>query len=331
MLIYLLRRLAYVIPTLIGVNLLVFALFFLVNTPDDMAREALGDKASSPEQLAHWKASRGYDLPLLWNGGAAGAAKVTRTVLWTKSLSLLWGDLGRSDMTRELIGPALRERVVPSLCVSLPVFLATLLLNIVLAMQSARRRGGAFDMNVQLLCVLLMSVSSLIYIIAGQYAFAKVMRLTPVSGFQPGRDMALFLALPVVTGVVSSLGGGVRLYRTLFLEEMGRDYVRTARAKGLSEARILYVHVLRNALIPIVTNVPLQLLMLMTGNMLLENFFSIPGLGGYTIGALRSQDFAVVRTMVFLGSVLYMLGMLLSDICYCLADPRVRLGGGARP
>lgn len=327
---YIIRRLLYVLPTLLGVNVLVFALFFLVNTPDDMAREALGEKASSPERIASWKASRGYDLPLFWNEAAPGTGKVTRTVFWTKSLSLLWGDFGRSDMTREQIAPALRSRVLPSVCVALPVFLTTLLLNVVLAMQSARRRGGAFDVGVQLSCVVLMSVSSLIYIIAGQYVFAKVLRLTPVSGFLPGRDLALFLALPVVTGVISSLGGGVRLYRTLFLEEIGRDYVRTARAKGLAETRILYVHVLRNALIPMVTNIPLQLLMLMTGNMLLENFFSIPGLGGYTINALRAQDFAIVRTMVFLGSVLYMLGMLLSDICYSLVDPRVRLGGEAK-
>lgn len=322
---YLFRRLLYVVPTLLGVNVLVFVLFFLVNTPDDMAREALGEKASDAVQIANWKASRGYDLPLFWNAAAGGVGCLTETVFYRKSLSLLWGDFGRSDMTRELIGASIRRRIVPSLCVTFPIFWITLLLNIVLAMQVARRRGSVMDVQVQLWCIVLMSVSVLIYIIAGQYLFSKVLRLVPVSGFMPGRDMALFLVLPVVVGVMNGLGGGVRLYRTLFLEEMNKDYVRTARAKGLGEGRILYLHVLKNAMIPIMTNVPMQLLMLIMGNMLLENFFSIPGLGGYTIQALRTQDFAIVRTMVFLGSVLYMCGMLLTDICYGLVDPRVRL------
>ncbi len=321
---YLLRRLLYVIPTLLGVNLLVFLLFFLVNTPDDMAKEALGEKASSPTQIANWKVSRGYDKPLFWNSAEPGAGHVTETIFFQKSLAMLWGDFGRSDMTLELIGPEIRGRILPSLCVTLPIFLVTLLLNIVIAMQAARYRGRRIDFTLQLICVVMMSVSTLVYIIAGQYLFGKVLRLVPVSGYLPGRDMWLFLMLPVLIGVIGGLGGGIRLYRTLFLEEINKDYVRTARAKGLGEGRILYLHVLKNALIPIVTNVPMQLLMLIMGNMLLENFFSIPGLGGYTINALRGQDFAVVRSMVFLGAVLYMFGMLLADVCYGIVDPRIR-------
>ena len=139
--------------------------------------------------------------------------------------------------------------------------------------------------------------------------------------------MLRFLALPVLVGVLGSIGSGVRFYRILFLEEMEKDYVRTARSKGLSETRILFLHVLKNAMIPIVTNVPVQMLLLIMGSMMLENFFSIPGMGRYTISAINSQDFAVVRSMVFIGSVLYMVGLLLTDVCYSLVDPRVRLGG----
>ena len=323
---YLFRRLLYVIPTLIGVNLLVFLLFFLVNTPDDMAKEALGEKASSPEQIANWKISRGYDKPLFWNGEANGVQCLTKTIFFRKSLAMLWGNFGHSDMTQESIGGEIRRRALPSLCVSTPIFLATLLINIILAMIVATKRGSVSDVVTQFLCVALMSISGLIYIIAGQYFFAKLLRWTPVSGFLQGMDMWKFLVLPILVGTVSGIGGGVRLYRTLFLEEINRDYVRTARAKGLPESQILFLHVLKNAMIPILTNVPLQLLTLMMGNMLLENFFSIPGLGGYTITALGAQDFAIVRAMVFLGSVLYIIGLLLADICYSIVDPRIRLG-----
>ncbi|MBR5080229.1 MAG: ABC transporter permease, partial [Victivallales bacterium] len=313
-------------PTLLGVNVLVFVLFFMVNTPDDMARQALGEKNMDPLQVERWKEAHGYEVPLFWNGEANGAQKLTQTIFFRKSLAMLWGNFGHSDMTQESIGGAIRRRALPSLCVSTPIFLATLLINIILAMIVATKRGSVSDVVTQFLCVALMSISGLIYIIAGQYFFAKLLRWTPVSGFLQGMDMWKFLVLPILVGTVSGIGGGVRLYRTLFLEEINRDYVRTARAKGLAESQILFLHVLKNAMIPILTNVPLQLLTLMMGNMLLENFFSIPGLGGYTITALGAQDFAIVRAMVFLGSVLYIIGLLLADICYSIVDPRIRLG-----
>ena len=325
MLAYIIRRLLYVVPTLLGVNILVFVLFFMVNTPDDMARQALGEKNMDPLQVERWKEAHGYEVPLFWNGEAKGAQCLTKTIFFRKSLAMLWGNFGHSDMTQESIGGEIRRRALPSLCVSTPIFLATLLINIILAMIVATKRGSVSDVVTQFLCVALMSISGLIYIIAGQYFFAKLLRWTPVSGFLQGMDMWKFLVLPLV-GTVSGIGGGVRLYRTLFLEEINRDYVRTARAKGLPESQILFLHVLKNAMIPILTNVPLQLLTLMMGNMLLENFFSIPGLGGYTITALGAQDFAIVRAMVFLGSVLYIIGLLLADICYSIVDPRIRLG-----
>ncbi|MBR3649092.1 MAG: ABC transporter permease [Victivallales bacterium] len=326
MLAYIIRRLLYVVPTLLGVNILVFVLFFMVNTPDDMARQALGEKNMDPLQVERWKEAHGYEVPLFWNGEAKGAQCLTKTIFFRKSLAMLWGNFGHSDMTQESIGGEIRRRALPSLCVSTPIFLATLLINIILAMIVATKRGSVSDVVTQFLCVALMSISGLIYIIAGQYFFAKLLRWTPVSGFLQGMDMWKFLVLPILVGTVSGIGGGVRLYRTLFLEEINRDYVRTARAKGLPESQILFLHVLKNAMIPILTNVPLQLLTLMMGNMLLENFFSIPGLGGYTITALGAQDFAIVRAMVFLGSVLYIIGLLLADICYSIVDPRIRLG-----
>ncbi len=326
MLAYIVRRILYVIPTLLGVNVLVFVLFFLVNSPDDMARQALGEKNSDPVQVERWKEAHGYDVPLFWNGNASGIGRVTKTVFFTKSLSMMWGDFGKSDMTHESIGDEIIRRALPSLCVTAPIFLATLLINVFLAMLVATARGSVTDRVTQFACVVFMSISTLIYIIAGQYFFAKLLRWTPVSGYLPGLDCWKFLALPILVGVISSLGSGIRLYRTLFLEEINKDYVRTARAKGLPEWQILFLHVLKNAMIPILTNVPLQLLMLMMGNMMLENFFSIPGLGGYTITALNAQDFAIVRSMVFLGSLLYVVGLLLTDICYSLVDPRIRLG-----
>ena len=322
---YIIRRLLYFIPTLLSVNLFVFVLFFVVNSPDHIAKQALGEKASTPEMIQRWKEARGYALPLFLNLKVKGTACLTQTIFFQKSLKMLWGEFGVSDMTLQPIGPEILHRIPPSLCLTFTVFLSSLLFNIVLAMTASANRNGCYDICIQLGCVLLMSVSALIYIIIGQYLFGKTLHLVPVSGFLPGLEMLRFLVLPVVIGVIGNLGSGVRFYRTLFLEEMGKDYVRTARAKGLSEAKVLFVHVLKNALIPILTNVPVQLLMLIMGSLLLENFFSIPGMGGYTISAINAQDFAIVRTMVFLGSFLYMVGLALTDLSYCLVDPRVKL------
>ncbi len=323
MLRYLLKRILYLLPTLLGVNLLVFAMFFVVNSPDDMAKQFLGEKASTPEQIERWKASRGYDLPLCFNRSARGAGKFTRTILWRKSIALFWGDFGNTDHSGVSIRRELSHRVLPSFALALPVFLITLLINVVLAMKLAGQRGTAFDTAGQFLCVVLMSISTLLFIIFGQYLVARLLRLAPVSGYATGWGLAQFLVLPAFVGILSGIGSGTRLYRTFFLEQIGQDYVRTARAKGLPENTVLFRHVLRNALIPILTNIPGYLLALFTGNLLLEKFFNIPGLGGFTIEAIAAQDFAAVRAMVFLGAVIYAVGLLLADIAYCLADPRI--------
>jgi peptide/nickel transport system permease protein len=175
------------------------------------------------------------------------------------------------------------------------------------------------------LCVAMMSISALFYIIGGQYLVSKVWHLVPISGYAGGLDAAKFVLLPALIGVVAGIGAGGRWYRTLFLEEMTRDYVRTARAKGLAESAVMFRHVLKNAMIPILTGVVAVIPLLFMGSLLSESFFGIPGLGSYTIEAIQAQDFAVVRAMVFIGSVLYILGLLLTDLSYTLVDPRVRL------
>jgi peptide/nickel transport system permease protein len=170
----------------------------------------------------------------------------------------------------------------------------------------------------------MMSISSLFYIIGGQWLISKIWHLVPISGYGGGLDAPRFLALPVVLGVIGGIGSSTRWYRTIFLEEISRDYVRTARAKGVSELTVLFRHVLKNAMIPILTGVVVVIPLLFMGSLIIESFFGIPGLGSYTIDAIQAQDFAVVRAMVFIGSVLYIVGLILTDLSYTLVDPRVR-------
>jgi len=321
---YLVRRLAYAVPILVGVNLLTFYLFFVVNSPDDMARLHLGVKRVTPEAIEKWKAERGYDKPLLYNAAAGDTGRLTDTIFFEKSLRLFAFDFGRSDDDRD-IGRDIRQRMWPSLAIAIPVLLVGLLIEITFALLMAFFRGTYVDVAGVVLCVILMSISAMFYIIGGQFLLGKLLRLMPISGYDTGLDAIRFLALPVIIGVASGIGTGARLYRSFFLEEAGKDFVRTARAKGLNEARVLFRHVLRNALVPIVTGVVAVLPLLFLGSLLLESFFAIPGLGSYTIDAINRQDFAIVRAMVFLGSVLYIVGLILVDVAYTMVDPRVRL------
>ena len=324
MLAYIVRRVLYAIPILLVINVITFALFFLVNTPDDMARMQLGTKRVTPEAIAKWKAERGYDKPLFWNGAAAGAGRFTDTIFFEKSVRLFVFDFGRAEDNRD-IGNEIRTRMGPSLALAIPVFLVGLAVNITFALGMAFLRATYLDFWGVILCVAMMSISSLFYIIGGQFLVSKLWHLVPISGYAGGLDAAKFLALPVLIGVVGGVGAGSRWYRTLFLEEMGKDYVRTARAKGLAESTVMFRHVLQNALIPILTGVVVVIPLLFMGSLLTESFFGIPGLGSYTIDAIQAQDFAVVRAMVFIGSVLYIVGLLLTDVSYTLVDPRVRL------
>ena len=186
-------------------------------------------------------------------------------------------------------------------------------------------RGSYVDVSGVILCVVMMSISGLFYIIGGQYLIGKMLHLVPISGFDTGLNAIKFTVLPVLVGLIGGIGASTRWYRTIFLEEMNRDYVRTARAKGLSEVKVLSRHVFVNGLIPILTGVVVILPTLFIGSLIVESFFAIPGLGSYTIDAISAQDFAIVRSMVFLGSVLYIIGLILTDISYTLVDPRVRL------
>jgi peptide/nickel transport system permease protein len=323
---YIVRRILYAFPILLGVNALTFALFFMVNTPDDMARMQLGEKHLTQEAVDSWKQQKGYDKALLWNDEAQGLEKITNTIFTEKSLTLFLFEFGQADDGRD-IGQDIQTRMWPSLAIAIPIFIIGLLVNITFAILMVFFRATYVDLGGVVICVIIMSISSLFYIIGGQFLVGKMMQLVPISGYSEGLSAFKFIILPVVIGIVSGIGAGSRWYRTLFLEEVSKDYVRTARAKGLSEVRVLFKHVLKNAMIPILTGAVVVIPTLFMGSLILESFFGIPGLGSYTIDAIQAQDFAIVRAMVFLGSVLYIFGLLLTDLSYTLVDPRVRLDG----
>ena len=207
MLRYLLRRLFYAVPILIGVNLITFALFFVVNSPDDMARMQLGVKRVTPEAIQQWKAARGYDKPLFINESAEGVRQITETIFFEKSVSLFAGDFGRSEDGRE-IGREIRERMGPSLAIALPTFVIGLGLTVSLALMLVFFRGTWLDRTGMMVCVGLMSISSLFFIIGGQFVFARVLKLVPISGYESDPWVAWhFLVLPVAVSIASGLGG----------------------------------------------------------------------------------------------------------------------------
>lgn len=324
MIAYIFRRIAYAIPILIGVNVITFLLFFVVNTPDDMARMQLGAKHVSEAAIEKWKEERGYDKPILWNSEAESTEKITDTIFFQNSVRLFLFDFGRSDSGRD-ISYDISQRMWPSLSITVPSLILGLLTYITFGLILAFFRGSYIDISGVILCVAMMSISGLFYIIGGQFLIGKVLHLVPISGYDTGMNAIKFTILPVLIGLVGGIGASTRWYRTIFLEEMGKDYVRTAKAKGLPETIVLYKHVLANGLIPILTGVVVILPSLFIGSLIVESFFAIPGLGSYTIDAISAQDFAIVRSMVFLGSVLYIIGLILTDISYTLVDPRVRL------
>ncbi len=320
---YIIKRFIYVIPILIGVNLLTFTLFFVVNSPDDIARLHLGNKRVTQEQIYSWNEEKGYNKPLLYNNSKNGIKSLTDTIFYEKSFKLFLFDFGLSDSGRD-IKYDIKQRVWPSLAIALPSLIVGILINITFALFFVFFRTTYIDYFGVILCVMLMSISSLFYIIGGQYLISKLLHLVPISGYAQGLDAIKFLVLPVIISITYGIGSGTRWYRTLFLEEIEKDYVKTARSKGLSEISVLFSHVFKNALIPILTGVVVILPLLFLGSLIVESFFGIPGLGSYTIDAIQSQDFAIVRAMVFLGTILYVIGLVLTDISYALVDPRVR-------
>ena len=323
---YIIRRVLYAIPILVGINVITFALFFVVNKTDDMARMHLGMKHVQQADIDKWKKAHGYDKPLFYNSSPEEGGAFTDTIFYNKSVRLFVFDFGNADDGRN-IGHDISQRMWPSLAIAIPIFIIGLLLNVTFAMIIAFFRATYVDYVGVVLCVILMSISTLFYIIGGQFLISKFLHLVPISGFSTEMDNFFkFLILPVVIGAIGGIGSGTRWYRTIFLEEINKDYVRTARAKGLAERVVLFKHVLKNALVPILTGVVSVIPLLFMGSLILESFFGIPGLGSYTIDAIQSQDFAIVRSMVFLGSVLYIIGLILTDISYTIVDPRIRLG-----
>jgi peptide/nickel transport system permease protein len=312
MLRYIIRRLLYAIPILLGVSLLTFILFYMSSSPEQIARRNLSAKNPTQQQIHAWEAEHGYDKPL----AAQFRKHITELFLF---------QFGNSDSTGEPIWDRIHKGAGPSFMVASLVFIAALISAISFALGLAYFRGTYVDYWGTFLCVLLMSIVYIVYIIAGQYLLGKILKYFPLAGFRGGISAWKFVLLPVVVGVVSGLGGSVRFYRTFMLDEINQDYVRTARAKGVGERAVLFKHVLKNAAIPILTTTVQAIPGLFLGSILLESFFGIPGLGNMLYDAINSQDFAVVRAMVFLGTAVTIVGYILTDISYALVDPRVRL------
>jgi peptide/nickel transport system permease protein len=312
MLNYVFRRILYAIPTLIGVSLLTFALFYLTTPPEVLARRNISTKNPSPAQIQQWLKDHNYDKP--------------RTVQFKEHMvSLATFDFGKSDATGQPIGDIIKRGAGPSFIIQFLIFMTTLYVSLTLAVIAAYFRGTYVDLLTTVLTVLVMSVAYIVYVNVGQYMLGKVLKWGPLTGFDFGLGGARFLALPIIIGTVAGIGGGARLYRTFLLDEINQDYVRTARAKGVAERVILLRHVLKNAMIPLITSTVSAIPGLILGGVVTENFFNIPGLGSALVDAINSQDFAVVRAMVFLGALLFIVGLILTDIAYAIADPRVRL------
>ena len=308
---YLIRRIWQMVPTLIGVVLLVFLLFKQFG--GDPA-EILGGLNATPEQVQQIREQLGLNEP--WWVQLGIFAKQIVTFDW-----------GRSWATNESVANLFATRLPATLTVMTPILLLDALLAIPFALLVAYLRGSLTDRTIMIATTVALSVSFLVYVIVGQYVFAFRLGWFPVQGWSDSllTNLAVFVPLPVMLAVMVGIAPQTRLYRTFFLDEIGQDYVRTARAKGLSEPKVLFDHVLRNALIPILTSAGSYLPYVFLGSLVFESFFGIPGLGSYVIEAITGQDFAIVRSMVFVGSVIYIASYIVIDVAYTWADPRVRL------
>ena len=308
---YIIRRLWQMVPTLLGVVLLVFGLFTWVG--GDPAY-LLAGKISNPEQIENIRRQLGVDQPYY-------------VQLWIFIKEIATGDFGVSWATNERVSDIFATRLGPSLTVLVPLLLIDTLLAMAAAMLVAYVRGSLTDRLVMIGCTVGQSVSILVYIIVLQYVFAYQLGWFPVQGWGNSftENLLKYSLLPIIVGVVVSLAPDTRLYRSFFLDEINQDYVRTARAKGMSETRVMWVHVLRNAAIPIITNVMIQLPGLLVGAFLIERFFSIPGVGREVILAVERSDFPVIKAVTVYVAIATMLVNLLADLLYKAVDPRVQL------
>jgi len=306
---YILRRLLYTVPIVFGVMLLTFVLFTLVG--GDISTEIAG-KGASAETINEIRKEYGLDKPLFlsWDSQFVNHLKNNLTF-----------DFGRAR-DREPVMDKILRGVGPSLMLTVPIFIITITASISLALIVAFFRGTKWDIIVVVTCVIGMSIPYLSFILFGQYFFGYKLDWFPVF-FSPDLSAYQYVALPVIIGVTASLGGNLRFYRTVMLDEMRSDYVRTAFSKGLSTRTVLFKHVLKNTMVPIITQVVLAIPFLFLGSLLLERFFGIPGLGYLMIEAIGSRDYFIINAMTYISAVLFVIFNLLTDICYALVDPRV--------
>jgi len=334
MLNYLLRRLLFAPFIVLGVMIFTFVLFFMVQSPEIAARNRLG-KMATPKTTYEWLHKRGYDKPLFFFTGqkrvaADGQPYASKglfdTIFFNQMRGLAVFDLGVSDVTGESLSEIFKKGAIPSLLLTLPAYIAGFVIAVGLSLFLVFVRNSAIDTAGVFVCVALMSIPAMVYIIFGQAVVALQLNYFPAFGFDfHGFGTVRFLLLPVALMIIMHLGYDVRLYRAVFLEEIAQDYVRTAQAKGVSNARVLFVHVLKNGMIALITFVVAGLPVLILGSMLVENFFGIPGLGNLLVAAIQTTDLAVVRSTTFLTALLYIIGMTATDVCYALVDPRIRL------
>lgn len=308
---YVTRRVLQFVPTLLGVVLLVFVLFNMVG--GDPAYMLAG-KITNPEQIENIRRQLGIDQPYY-------------VQLWIFMQQIATGDFGVSWSTNEKISAIFATRLGPSLTVLVPMLLIGTVLSMAAALLVAYMRGSLTDRAIMIACTVGQSISILVYIILFQYVLAYQLGWFPVQGWGHGfsENLLRYSALPVLVGVVVTLAPDIRLYRSFFLEEVGQDYVRTARAKGMGEARTMGVHVLRNAAIPILTNVMIQLPGLLAGAFLVERFFSIPGIGREVILAVERSDFPLIKAVTVYVAIATMAVNLATDLLYKVLDPRVQL------
>lgn len=307
---YIIRRIFYIIPTILGVAFIIFVIFNLV--APDPALIMLG-KHASVQQINELRQELGLNKPM-----------------WAQYLDIVKSaftfDFGRSWTTKQEILSMIKQGAIPSMTLSIPAFVLSTIISISISLVVSFYRGKWIDKSIVFVCVLLMSITSLAYILFGQWLFAYKLGWFEISGYESGfPDFVPYIILPVILWIILSIGPDVRFYRTVMLDEIYQDYVRTAKAKGLSERIVLFKHVLKNAMIPIITFVVIQIPFLILGALLLESFFSIPGLGGITLNGVYNSDFPVIKAMTILTAMAYIIFSVITDVLYTLVDPRVRL------
>ncbi|MEE2961696.1 MAG: ABC transporter permease [Myxococcota bacterium] len=310
MIAYIIRKLLEGIPTVFGVTIVTFLLFNVFG--GNPVLQFLGKSATNAE-IAAMEAQYGFDRPLAHQYVDYLGEVITF-------------DFGKSFVTKEKVLEMIKERAIPSLALTIPALLATSLLSVCIALIAAFYRGQRTDKILMFFAVLGMSVSFLVYIVVGQYILAFRFPVFQIHGYLPGPQQWQYLILPMLIMLIVGMGYDTRFYRSIMVEETGKDYVRTAFAKGVSRPRALFVHVARNAMVQIVTRIMISVPFLVTGSLLLESFFGIPGMGSMLLDALNASDFPVIKAYTVMISILFVVSNLLTDVLYAIVDPRVRLG-----